>query len=81
MDTIVFDDIKVALQGTVVLPTPRVSRETIISVLQTHTDLIMSLRKVNSTSITYIHLLYFIVFIKTFLLNLYRIINHCTIKC
>jgi hypothetical protein len=42
----VFNDIKDALKGTTVLATPRVSRETIISVLQTHTDLILGLRKV-----------------------------------
>ncbi len=39
----VFNEIKVALKGTTVLPEPRVSRETIISVLQTHTDLILGL--------------------------------------
>lgn len=46
----VFNDIKVALKGTTVLPTPRVSRETIISVLQTHTDLILGLRKVSDST-------------------------------
>lgn len=42
-----FDDIKTALMGTTILPQPRVSRETIISVLQTHTDLIFGLKKEN----------------------------------
>lgn len=43
-----FEDIKLALLGTKVLETPRVSRETIISVLQTHTDLIMNMKKDNT---------------------------------
>eukprot|EP01032_Pedospumella_encystans_P030110 gene30110-33988_t len=43
-----FDEIQVSLQGTTVLKTPRVSRETIISVLQTHTSLIKSLKKDHS---------------------------------
>jgi hypothetical protein len=47
-DVLIFDDIKLALKGTTILATPRVSRETILSVLQTHTDLIHGLRKVGS---------------------------------
>eukprot|EP01033_Poteriospumella_lacustris_P007943 gene7943-5716_t len=42
-----FEDIKTALLGTTILPQPRVSRDTIISVLQTHTDLIFGLKKEN----------------------------------
>jgi len=40
-----FDEINTALKGTTVLKTPRVSRETIISVLQSHTNLIQSMKK------------------------------------
>lgn len=66
METKVYDDIRYALQGTTILPQPRVSRDvsllaiipfrwsnhfipqTIISVLKSHTDLIMGLRKVSA---------------------------------
>eukprot|EP01035_Chromulina_nebulosa_P021434 gene21434-27764_t len=43
----IYDSIQEALLGTTVIEVPRVSRETIISVLQTHTDLIKGLRKDN----------------------------------
>jgi len=44
MDLSVFDDITTALLGETVIQVPRVSRETIISVLQSHTNLIRSMK-------------------------------------